>query len=330
MGKFILIMKQARVVLATSAILLAICSLSASVSFADKKNQQTVAFKPAITPMVDVITPQGAPRVYETSAGPTLWSPGSSMVVYKGDTFKIKVFVSTGAYELQHINVRLDGGPLVSMYRAPWETSFDTSTLDTGYHNLRIWAQSDSPAPFSTSEQVLAFYVAQPGEPMTADSTVQAPPSPVTTRVLSNTMTIGGSSTPPQSRPGAFDLPRVLDGAGQTISAIIDLQTPSGRPVLAQDPALITLSSPTVVTVMLPPGSTATRCSYALYRDGSIIYQCNHLLPASGTQILLQAKTASHSGLLPGDVILKAWGVDSRGSYGPETWLDIRIPANIQ
>jgi len=318
--------RQAILNFVSGAMLACMLGVSVSPSFAGKKGQ-FVAFRPAITPMVDVVTPQGAPRVYGTSAGSTLWSSGSSMVIYRGDKVKIRAFVSTGAFELQHVNVRLDNGPLVSIDRQPWDTAFDTSALDAGYHLVQIWAQSDSPSPYSTGEQDLAFYLALPGQVGASAASIATTSSAATSKVLSDTMTIGEPVPTAVSSDMSFEMPRLLSDESQTISAIVDLQVPSSRPVVGRNLAPITLDNPVVITVALPDGSTATRCCYALYRDGSMIYQCNRLLPAAGTKIILQARNASQPGLLPGDIILKAWGVDDKGSYGPEMSLDIRVPA---
>ena len=311
----------------TGAMLACILGLTGSPSFADKKGQ-FVAFRPAITPMVDVVTPQGSPRVYGTSAGSRLWSSGSSMVIYRGDKVKVGAFVSTGAFELQHVDVRLDNGPLVSIYRQPWDTSFDTSALDPGYHLVQIWAQSDSPSPYSTGEQDLSFYLALPGDAGAVAPSIAPASSMLTTKVLSDTMTIGDPGSSALTSDTSFEMPGLLSDKAQTISAMVDLLVPSSRQTVGRSLAPITLDNPTVVTLALPDGSTATRCCYALYRDGSMIFQCRSLLPAVGTTILLQARSASRPGLLPGDIMFKAWGVDDKGSYCPEVSLDIRVPAS--
>jgi hypothetical protein len=311
-----------------------------------KTGPQLVAFKPAINAMVDVLTPQGLPRIYATSSGSTLWSPGSSLVIYRGDKIKLQVFVSTGAYELQHVKVRLDNVPIVSIDHQPWSTVCDTGTLDTGYHMFQIWAQSDSPSPYSSSEQNIAFYLAQPSQEAGSGVDVTTPgpttgggvpePTPSATAVpgpSADAMTAGASkpSLPisvPANPVRSITLPNVLSGDAQTPSAIITLQTGSATPVVGQNTVPVALNGPTDVVVGVPKGSTARRFTYALYRDGAIIYQSDRLLPAFGTQIRLQARTDSQPGLLPGDVTLRAWGVDQNNSYGPDTSMAVTIPVD--
>jgi len=331
----------------TGIILACVLGMTSSPSLADKK--QVVAFKPAINALVDVLTPQGSPRTYTTATGTTYWSPGSSLVIYKGDKIKLKVFVSTGAFELQHVKVRLDNVPIVSIDHQPWETVCDTSTLDTGYHMFQVWAQSDSPSPYSSSEQNIAFYVAMPNQesaggpdvtspaptPVPAPST--APPEPgatPTAPVPATTMTpppgpdAMAPAAPKPAPPAMFALPKLIADSAQNTTATVSLQAGSTAPVVGDNATPVNVSGPTAVTVGVPKGSTSSRFVYALYRDGATIYQCDRYLPVYGTQIRLQARSGSSPGLLPGDIILKAWGVDPNGGYGPETSIAVRIIGN--
>lgn len=305
----------------------AAASIAASADTAPSKKPapSVVAFKPAINATVDVLTPAGTPREYSTASGSTLWSPGSSQFIYKGDKIKLSVFVSTGAFELQHVKVRLDNNLIATIDHQPWDTSIDTDTLQTGYHMFNIWAQSDSPAPYSSSEETIAFYLAEQNQ--AAGSTSPAGPATAPDSAPPATA-IGASSQTIQTSAPLYVLPKLIRDKEQETKAIVGLQAGSSPVVTGDGQTPVSVSGPTDIKVVVPGGSTARRFVYALYREGAIVYESDQLLPAAGTVIRLQERTSSQPGLLPGDVILKAWGVDQDGRYGAPTTLPVNVPSS--
>jgi hypothetical protein len=206
--------------------------------------------------------------------------------------------------------------------------------MDTGYHMFQIWAQSDSPSPYSSSEQNIAFYLAKPGMASGAGADNVAPAGPdkepptTATGASQETETNGEAKLAPANTAPLFALPKLIAGGVQTSYATVKLQIGSSAPVGGDNIGPVALSGPTDVKVVVPHGSTARRFAYALYRDGAIVYQSDQFLPASGTLIRLQERNGSQPGLLPGDILLKAWGVDQSGSYGPATSITVTIPTN--
>ncbi|MDR3709687.1 MAG: hypothetical protein P4L33_15425 [Capsulimonadaceae bacterium] len=317
-----------------------------------------VAFRPAINGMVDVLTPQGSPREYTTASGTTLWSPGSSLFIYKGDKIRLNVFVSTGAFELHHVKVRLDNVSLASIDHQPWNVVVDTNTLETGYHMFQIWAQSDSPAPYSSSEQNISFYLSGNEAPApvpaaaapptaalppmasaassasaatpSAPATVAAPSSgDATTATGSYSGTISSGGEPhavPVSASPINALPKLIESSSLASDATLQMKVGTDRVVTGVDDRQIVLNAPLDAVVIKPKGSAAQRFAYALYRDGAIVYQTDQFLPVNGTHIRLQARTGSSPGLLPGSIVLKAWGIDQGGKYGPVVSVPINIP----
>jgi hypothetical protein len=348
----------------------------------------TVAFRPAINPVIDVIAPDGFPRQYPTSTGTTMWSPTSGFAIVKGDKIKLNVFVATGGYELKSVKVRMDNVLLATIDKQPWNTVIDTSTIDAGYHVFEIWAQSDSPSPASSGEQNIMFYIGQTtpagsevksaapetvtggtpavtpptvtppavstapavksataapeditsipfgsGKPVTKPATpavdAGAPQVEGTQKAGSSTETIVGGPAKVNTpiMPPSFPMPTILNDLKYSPSSTVGLKLADGTILTGVTDKPIILTNPIDLTVNVPRGSTTRRFAYALYREGSIVYQTDQQLPATSTRIRLQARNGAAAGLLPGNVVLKAWGVDQNSNYGPATVIKIQIPA---
>jgi hypothetical protein len=136
-------------------------SVQASSPSPSKQGKSNIAYKPLITAAVDVKLADGSgPRYYPSANGVTLWSPNSGLPIVKGDKVSMTVFVATGPFELQQIKVKIDNSDVVTINKQPWKVDIDTNQYSLGYHSVEIWAQSNSPAPESSSDQSVIFYLA--------------------------------------------------------------------------------------------------------------------------------------------------------------------------
>lgn len=298
-------------ILAAAAALL--FTVPAAAMASNKSSASTQTYTPAITLNLEVKTPSGAPRVYSTPAGPTYWS--ADMPVAVGDQVKLDIFVSTGGGELQQAKVRLDNKLIATLDDFPWSTDLDTNSIGAGDHFLEVWAQELEPdgkrTAYAIKTMTFAVQSALPGAPAGSGAI---------TAVKGEQQVLTGNTVAdiPLSGPGAPPaLPQALAANAPDTTATVSLTAndPAASQALASG-NVVSLSSPIIVSVRAPAGSSAGRFIYALVRGDQTIYVADHATDLNLADIRLQQRSDTQPGLLPGRVTLWVWGVDDRGDYG--------------
>lgn len=298
----------------TFAFILSFFSIGAS----SQAKTETVASKPSIDAKLTVFTSNGDLRIYPTgSGGQEYYTDG--LPIQQGDKIKLGVFVATGGFELKHIKVRLDNQLIADVIHAPWGATIDTGNLPLGNHMIEIWAQSESPAPYSSDTAIVNFFTA-PTVPTIAvethPETVIPNPVPQPTAIV---------APPPASTRPPF--PAVLSGLRSSERPVIAFSiSPADAQAQYAGGQAVDLSSPVSVTVIAPKGSTANKFVYILVRDGAAVFGGTTTSAVNVTKVVLQAKNGASVGLNPGKLTMQAWGLDDQGSYGPMASMDITVP----
>ena len=281
------------------------------------------AYAPNINPIFDDATPAGEPRIYTNADGSTtFWHAGLPLI--KGDKAKLDVFVSTGEFELTHVKVRLDNNLFADIDQSPWSTVIDTSKLDTGPHDLEIWAQSTSPAPYSSQTKHVQFYVVA--------SQPQGVPQSVPVKNPGTTVEV--HNAPPATMSGptttTTGLPDLIKSGKEDDGILVQLFAPDNKEAQNSitDNKPVSLVAPVTIQVKAAPGHLGThRFVYSLVRDGRTVFTAPSILNTGVTNVRLQGREASGGqGLLPGTVVFKVWGVDDHGNYGPPQTITLNIP----
>jgi lipoprotein-anchoring transpeptidase ErfK/SrfK len=138
-----------------------------------------------------------------------------------------------------------------------------------------------------------------------------------------------GEPSAPQPATAVKDaLPHLLTGLAKSDLSVLQLQFNSDPPLSGESGKTIEVTEPASIKVIVPDNSTARRFVYAIYRNGLTSYEMDQFLPASITRVRLQPWTKDMGGLLPGTVLLKAWGVDQDDRYGPPVSVLIHIASS--
>ncbi|MDO8589560.1 MAG: hypothetical protein Q7T82_21255 [Armatimonadota bacterium] len=248
--------------------------------------------KPVITISATATTATGAVREFSTPAGRVAWSP--SLPLYRGDLLRLTFNISR--VEPSRVSVKLDGRPIADLKRRPWSVLINTSNLAPGKHvakgDIRF---PGTPRMYSIAE--FPFHVHPPASMVKGIVESIGPEQgkpPVPMVEISPPKLV----VPPESR---------VDETFQVTLCSLDLAAGGalrrGEPVEVKGPVAFYLSGP----------SKLDRWAYVITRDGRQIAGAGPMRPTVYLQVA--PKSGSEPGLLPGKLLLRAWGVTGSGTY---------------
>lgn len=254
-------------------------------------------YTPAVVVIPEVRTPDGEMRAYRTAGGVSYWHDG--LPVYKGDSVKLNVFVSTGGADLAETRVRLDNKEISRRTEPPWDVTLDTGDLSTGYHYVEAWARTGGEDPRAATANLVFFVDPKPA------------PQP------DNTSPVVETIPPPADAPAPV-LARDQGGPAVQISA----DKPAAQKALDTG-ARVVVAAPVIFSVSGPGPDEGY--VYALYRGADEIYR-SKTRPV-GSKVQLRPDAEGAPGLLPGVVRFVVWGTDKQGRLGPPRIVEIEVPA---
>ena len=239
-----------------------------------------------------LVTSTGQPRVFHTPAGSVAWTP--SLPVHRGDRLTV-AFSSSPTLEPTRVWVSLDNRGLADFRKAPYRVLVDTSSLAPGRHVVKGDMRfAGSPRKYGISEYV--FYVQQPTSEVKGFVEIYGVPPG---GKLSEAPPVGGSFIPPAEEQIDPSFNVVLLSTDEDAYSAIQ----SGQPIDVRGPVVLYPKS----------GAGLDRWAYSITRDGRQVAGAGPISPM--VRLEVAPKSSTEPGILPGSVVLTAWGVKSSGKY---------------
>lgn len=248
--------------------------------------------KPVIRVIGSVTTSSGVPREFSGPAGTIAWCP--CLPMYPGDVLKLDYSV-TGPSP-SHVSVSVDGRAIADLRKDPWLVTVNSIGLSIGRHvakaDLRF---PGNPIMYSISE--FPFYI-------------QAPPSAVKGVVES----LSGDVRTSTAEPEAYIPTMIGPPAESNIDRSFQVRLCSLDSTLADSLVrgqAIHITKPT--SLLIADSSRLDRWAYVITRDGRQIAAAGPM--RTSIYLVIAPQTVGGSGFLPGEIVVKAWGVTGSGKF---------------
>jgi hypothetical protein len=248
--------------------------------------------KPVIRVVGSVTTSGGVPREFSGPAGTIAWSP--CLPMYPGDVLKLDYSISGPSPS--HVSISVDGRAIADLHKEPWSATIYSTGLSIGRHMAKADLRfPGNPIMYSISE--FPFYI-------------QAPPSAVKGVVESLSGDVRTSSAEPEAYiPAMIGPPAAssIDSSFQVRLCSLD-STVTDSLVRGQ---VIHITKPT--SLLIADSSRLDRWAYVITRDGRQIAAGGPM--RTSVYLMIVPQTVGGSGFLPGEIVVKAWGVTSSGKF---------------
>ncbi len=274
---------------------------------------------PAVNYTVRVLSSTNNPELYNSPEGLTQWHAG--LPILTSDTIQVLASTVDTSSSITELSAKIDGKPLPVVTQPEWTENVAPNSLQPGGHVLEITASVNKrhsatlPLKF-TSVAVLP-------------QNLVPPPQPVVTSVKGDQQLLQQGNVA-NVDPSTM-IPPVVGTTGQLVGDTgVDIafnnDTATSQRKAGES---VTVNGELMAVIEDSKGSQDKSFVFMLVRDGNVIYSSKSLIPVAGAGIKLVAATDGTPGLLPGEVHLYVWGVDSTGNYSAPAVVDFNIKNNL-